>query len=239
MRVDGRKQSDLRKINVTPGYLSHPEGCVLMEMGGTRVICAASIVGSVPPWLEGKGQGWVTAEYAMLPRANKSRKNRESQGRISGRTQEIQRLIGRSLRAVCDLKKLADKTIYLDCDVIEADGGTRTASITGAYIALELACRKLISEGKLAANPIREQVAAISVGMKGGDCLLDLNYPEDSSCDVDMNVVMTGAGDFIEIQGTAEGQTFSRDDQLKMLDVAWDGIQQLLKVQRQIIEQGS
>jgi ribonuclease PH len=227
----------LRPVKMNSDFLLHPEGCCLVEFGNTRVLCTASITDSVPPFLQGSSQGWITSEYAMLPRATHTRKTRESsQGKVSGRTHEIQRLIGRSMRAICDLKKLPGFSIYIDCDVLQADGGTRTASITGAYVALEIACRRLVKQGKLAANPVSDQVTAVSVGMKDGVALLDLNYEEDSGCDVDMNVVMTGSGRYIEIQGTAEHQPFSDAEHQQMLESANSGIRELLAMQREAVK---
>lgn len=236
-RTDGRGLLDLRNIKFTPDFTLHAEGSVLIEVGQTRVLCTASISEGVPPFLEKSNQGWITSEYAMLPRATHTRKARESsQGKVSGRTHEIQRLIGRSLRAVCDLKKLPGYSIYLDCDVLQADGGTRTASVSGACAALEIACRRLVKRGDLAANPLHDQVAAISVGMLDGNCLLDIDYSEDSKCDVDMNVVMTGSGKFVEIQGTAERRPFTLEEQRRMVDAASDGIKKLLQLQRETVE---
>jgi ribonuclease PH len=202
-------------------------------MGGTRVLCTASVEENVPPFLRGKGQGWVTAEYGMLPRATHTRSAREAaKGKQSGRTQEIQRLIGRALRAVVDLPALGERQITLDCDVLQADGGTRCAAITGAWIALQEACAQLVADGRLAATPVRDHVAAVSVGIVGGTPLLDLDYPEDSSCDTDMNVVMTGRGGIVEIQGTAEGEPFSRVQMGRLLDLAESGIARLVEYQQ-------
>src|SRR6266550_4197729 len=203
-RIDNRSQTQLRPVRLTVDYLDYAEGSVLIEAGNTRVLCAASVEEKVPPFLEGKGKGWVTAEYNMLPRATNTRNSRERDGRVSGRTQEIQRLIGRSLRAVVDMGVLGPRTITLDCDVLQADGGTRTAAITGAYVALHRACSLLVQRGTLAAHPVHTAVAAISVGVVKGELLLDLNYVEDSQADVDFNVVMTGQHEFIELQGTGE-----------------------------------
>src|SRR5690348_1549808 len=208
-RIDDRSPSQLRPVRLTVDYLDYAEGSVVIEAGKTRVLCAASIEEKVPTFLEGKGQGWVTAEYSMLPRATHTRSPRERDGRVSGRTQEIQRLIGRSLRAAVDLDKLGPRTITLDCDVLQADGGTRTASITGAYVALHRACSQLINKGLLSVHPVRTAVAAVSVGVVGGDIMLDLCYEEDSRADVDFNVVMTAEHEFIEVQGTGEGGVFS------------------------------
>lgn len=233
MRPSGREPGDLRAIRITPHFTKHAEGSVLVEFGDTRVICTASIEERVPSFMKGKGSGWITAEYGMLPRATHTRGDREAaRGKQSGRTQEIQRLIGRSMRAVFDLSRLGERTIQLDCDVLQADGGTRTASITGAYVAAHDAVTRLIASGKLAQSPITAQVAAISVGISDGVALLDLDYGEDSSCDTDMNVVMTGAGHFVEIQGTAEGVAFSRKEMDAMLSLAEKGIAELMEIQR-------
>lgn len=233
MRTANRQANQLRTVKLTRHYTCHAEGSVLVEFGNTKVICTASIEEKVPPFLKGKGEGWVTAEYGMLPRSTGSRMKRESAaGKQSGRTQEIQRLIGRSLRAVVDLKALGERQITIDCDVIQADGGTRTASITGAFVALTDAINTLISNGKLEQSPIREAVAAVSVGIVGATPLLDLDYIEDSNCETDMNVVMTAAGKFIEIQGTAEGEAFSRQEMNQLLELAETGIQDLLKLQQ-------
>lgn len=233
-RPDKRSYDQIRNTKVTPNISSYAEGSALIEVGGTKVICTATIEERVPPFLRNKGVGWVTAEYAMLPRATSTRTQRETL-RPSGRTQEIQRLIGRSLRAVVDTKKLGERQIFLDCDVIQADGGTRCASITGAYVALALACRKLVKQGILSGSPILSEVAAVSVGIIGGTSVLDLAYVEDSTADVDMNVVCTGAGSFIEIQGTAEREPFSRDQMIEMLALAEKGINDLFAVQRQAL----
>ncbi|KAF0811999.1 Ribonuclease PH [Andreprevotia sp. IGB-42] len=232
MRQSGRTPAQLRPVRLTRNYTCHAEGSVLVEFGNTKVLCTASVEENVPPFLKGKGQGWVTAEYGMLPRSTGSRMKREAaQGKQSGRTQEIQRLIGRSLRAVVDMKALGERQIVLDCDVIQADGGTRTASITGAFVALADAINGLIAAGKLTASPIREHVAAVSVGVVDGVPLLDLDYPEDSACETDMNVVMTAAGHFIEVQGTAEGVPFSRAEMNALLDLADAGIRELITLQ--------
>ena len=212
MRPSQRKADELRPIRITRHYTRHAEGSVLIEFGDTRVLCTASVENNVPPFLRGKGSGWVTAEYGMLPRSTHTRSSREAaKGKQSGRTQEIQRLIGRSLRAVVDLDALGERQITLDCDVLQADGGTRTAAITGACVALHDAIAGLMREGKITTHPLRDFVAAISVGVYQGVPVLDLDYPEDSDCDTDMNVVMTGAGGFVEVQGTAEGAPFSRE----------------------------
>ncbi|OHX12832.1 ribonuclease PH [Chromobacterium sphagni] len=236
MRPSQRNPDAMRVVRLTRGYTKHAEGSVLVEFGDTKVICTASVEETVPSFLKGKGQGWVTAEYGMLPRSTGSRMRRESAaGKQSGRTQEIQRLIGRSLRAVIDLAKLGERQIVIDCDVIQADGGTRTASITGAYVALADAIAGLIRAGKLDASPLRDQVAAISVGIYQGQPVLDLDYPEDSACETDMNVVMTGSGRFVEVQGTAEGEPFSEEEMLAMLALARKGIGELLQLQRQAL----
>ena len=232
----GRAADQLRPISITPHFLPHADGSVLIACGNTKVICTASIDESVPPFLRGKNQGWVTAEYGMLPASTASRMRREAaQGKQSGRTQEIQRLIGRSLRAAVDLSRLGERQILIDCDVIQADGGTRTASITGAYVALHLAIGKLLAAGKLAHNPIREAVAAVSLGIVGGVPLLYLDYPEDSGCDSDINLVMTASGNIIEIQGTAEGAAFSPAALTQLLALGQKGIAELLQHQQAAI----
>ncbi len=232
----GRAPDQLRPISITPHFLPHADGSVLIACGNTKVICTASIDESVPPFLRGKNQGWVTAEYGMLPASTASRMRREAaQGKQSGRTQEIQRLIGRSLRAAVDLSRLGERQILIDCDVIQADGGTRTASITGAYVTLHLAISKLIATGKLTHNPIREAVAAVSLGIVGGVPLLDLDYPEDSGCDSDINLVMTASGNIIEIQGTAEGAAFSPAALTQLLALGQKGIAELLQHQQAAI----
>ena len=232
-RPEQRAPDALRPVRITRNFTMHAEGSVLIEFGHTKVLCTASVEEKVPPHKRGSGEGWVTAEYGMLPRATHTRSDREAaKGKQSGRTQEIQRLIGRSLRAVFDLKALGERTISLDCDVLQADGGTRTASITGAFVATHDAVSGLLAAGKIAASPIRGHVAAISVGMQGGRALLDLEYVEDVACDTDMNVVMTGAGHFVEVQGTAEGEAFSRDDMNAMLALAEKGIGELVQQQR-------
>ena len=228
----GRAADALRPVTITRAFTMHAEGSVLIEFGNTKVLCTASVEERVPPHKRGSGEGWVTAEYGMLPRATHTRSDREAaRGKQSGRTQEIQRLIGRSLRAVFDLTKLGERTIHLDCDVLQADGGTRTAAITGAFVAAQDAVDKLLSAGKLAASPITGHVAAISVGIVGGVPLLDLEYTEDVSCDTDMNVVMTGAGNFVEVQGTAEGVAFSRKEMDQLLALAEKGIDELITLQ--------
>jgi ribonuclease PH len=236
VRTDGRNANDLRAVRLTTDYLPYAEGSALIEMGNTRVICTASVEDRVPPFLRNKGQGWVTAEYSMLPRATAQRTARETgRGGPSGRTHEIQRLIGRSLRAVIDMTRIGERTIAIDCDVIQADGGTRTAAITGAYIALELACRKLLRNGQIRRSPLLDQVAAVSVGIVEGVPLLDLKYDEDSRAEVDMNVVCTGDGRFIEVQGTAERAPFSRAEMDQLLDLAGEGIQKLIQMQKDAI----
>ena len=234
MRAGGRKAGDLRKIRVTTGLQKHAEGSVLYELGETKVVCAASVEDRVPPFLRGTGKGWVTAEYAMLPRATNTRTQREGRaGKIQGRTQEIQRLIGRSLRSVVDQVALGERTITIDCDVLQADGGTRTASINGAWIALWQACSRLVDRGVIPGNPVREPVAAVSVGLFGGRTLVDLDYAEDSNAQVDMNIVMTGSGNLIEIQGTAEGAPFTREQMDRMLEAAVRAGKRILQIQKQ------
>ncbi len=236
MRPSGRSPDQLRDIKFTCHYTKHAEGSVLVEFGDTRVLCTASIDNNVPRFLKGKGQGWVTAEYGMLPRSTHSRMGREaSRGKQGGRTLEIQRLIGRSLRAAIDLSALGENTITLDCDVIQADGGTRTASITGGFVALSLAIQHLLDQKKIKKNPLHGQLASVSVGIYNGVPVLDLDYAEDSEAETDMNVVMNDAGAFIEVQGTAEGHAFRRDELNQMLDLADHGIQILLEKQRQAL----
>ena len=233
MRPSGRQPDQLRPLTITRGFTMHAEGSVLVAFGNTKVLCTASIEESVPGFLKGKGRGWVTAEYGMLPRSTHTRTAREAaKGKQSGRTQEIQRLIGRSLRAVTDLKALGERQVTLDCDVLQADGGTRCASITGACVALHDACNKLVAQGKLAASPMRDFIAAVSVGIFEGTPVLDLDYDEDSSCDTDMNVVMTGSGGLVEVQGTAEGAPFSRAEMEALLDLATAGIGQIVAAQK-------
>jgi ribonuclease PH len=233
VRPSQRRPDELRAIRITRNFTCHAEGSVLIEFGATKVLCTASVLEKQPPHLRGTERGWVTAEYGMLPRSTNTRTDREAaRGKQSGRTQEIQRLIGRSLRAVVDLDKLGPRTIHLDCDVLQADGGTRTASITGAFVALTDAVNFLIREKRLAATPVREAVAAVSVGVYQGLPVLDLDYAEDSDCDTDMNVVMTEAGGIIEVQGTAEGAPFSRAEMQSMLDLAQHGITRLIDAQR-------
>ncbi len=232
-RSGARAANALRGVRITRHYTAYAEGSVLIECGGTKVLCTASVEEKVPGHKKGSGEGWVTAEYGMLPRATHTRGDREAaRGKQSGRTQEIQRLIGRSLRAVFDLKKLGERTITIDCDVIQADGGTRTASITGAFVAAQDAVNTLMAAGKLQQSPISDHVAAISVGIVNGTPLLDLEYTEDSSCGTDMNVVMTGAGQFVEVQGTAEGAAFSRLEMNALLDLAAKGIKELVVMQK-------
>jgi ribonuclease PH len=232
IREGGRAFDQLRDVRIARNYTMHAEGSVLVEFGRTKVLCTASVEERVPPHKRGSGEGWVTAEYGMLPRATHSRNDREAaRGKQSGRTQEIQRLIGRSLRAVFDLAKLGERTITLDCDVLQADGGTRTAAITGAYVAAHDAVQTLLQQGRIAQTPLTGQVAAVSVGIVQGVALLDLQYTEDSACDTDMNVVMTGAGHFIEVQGTAEGVAFSRREMDALLGLAEQGIGQLVQLQ--------
>jgi ribonuclease PH len=236
MRPSGRAPEDLRNIVIKRNYTRHAEGSVLICCGDTQVLCTASVEERVPPFLRGKGEGWVTAEYGMLPRSTGSRMSREaSRGKQGGRTLEIQRLIGRSLRAVVDRAALGERTITLDCDVLQADGGTRTASITGAYVALVDACRWLMSRGLIKVNPVHGQVAAVSVGILGDTPVLDLDYPEDSAAETDLNVVMNDGGAFIEIQGTAEGHAFRRDELDAMLGLAELGISQLIEYQDQAL----
>ena len=231
-RHDNRAPDSLRPVTITRGYTKHAEGSVLIEFGDTKVLCTASVLHKVPPHKKGSGEGWVTAEYGMLPRSTHTRSDREAaRGKQSGRTQEIQRLIGRALRSVVDLSKLGERTIQIDCDVIQADGGTRTASITGAYVALADAVAWLHAQGKITQSPIIDSVAAISVGVVGGVPMLDLDYNEDSNCDTDMNVVMTGKGGFVEIQGTAEGVPFSSEELNALLALAQKGIAQLGQLQ--------
>src|SRR5947207_9350822 len=234
-RIDQRARTQLRPVHLIADFLDYAEGSVLVEAGKTRVLCAASVEEKVHPFLEGKGQGWVTAEYDMLPRATNTRNARERSGRISGRTQEIQRLIGRSLRAAVDMQVLGERTITVDCDVLQADGGTRTASITGAYVALHRACSLLVKRGLLAVHPVRTAVAATSAGVVAGEILLDLCYDEDSRAEVDFNVVMTAEHEFIEVQGTGEGGTFSRASMNQLIDLAEAGITELLAIQRQYV----
>ncbi|MBF0274375.1 MAG: ribonuclease PH [Nitrospinae bacterium] len=236
MRIDERKNDELRKITVVKNYLPHAEGSVLICFGNTHVVCAASVEEKVPPFQKAKAEGWVTAEYGMLPRSTGTRMRREvSAGKPSGRTQEIQRLIGRSLRGVTNLKKLGERQITIDCDVIRADGGTRTASISGGFIALALAIEKLMQEEKIKENPLISYVGAISAGIWNGQPLLDLNYHEDSSAEVDFNVIMNEKGEYIEIQGTAEGVPFNKEQRNSMLDLSEKGIKEIIQTQKEII----
>ncbi len=236
MRTDGRKANEIRRVKIVRNFIKHAEGSSLIEVGDTRVICTATVEETVPPFLRGKGEGWVTAEYSMIPRSARSRIVRESsRGKIGGRTHEIQRLIGRALRTVVDLKSLGERTVWIDCDVIQADGGTRTASITGACIALYDAFRFMKKEKVIENIPLKDFVAATSVGMVNGKILLDLNYEEDSKADVDMNIVMTGSGRFIEIQGTAERVPFSEEDSASLIKLATKGIRELIKIQKSLV----
>ena len=235
-REDGRAENQLRKIKITRDFNLYAEGSVLIEFGNTKVICTASVSEKVPPFLKGQGKGWITAEYSMIPRATGERNQRESaKGKLSGRTMEIQRLIGRALRTAIDLDKLGERTVTIDCDVIQADGGTRTTSISGGYIALALAMKKLVNEGILAENPIISNVAAISVGIVGGTPMLDLKYSEDSAAEVDMNVVMNGEGRFVEVQGTGEEATYTRAELNELLDLAEAGINEIIELQNKVI----
>jgi len=236
-RPDGRAVDQLRPVALRTGFTRHAEGSVYIQMGDTHVLCNASVLEDVPAFLRGRGQGWITAEYGMLPRATHTRGEREAaRGKQSGRTQEIQRLIGRSLRAAFDLNTLGERTLHVDCDVLQADGGTRCASITGAWVAARLALRGMQRSGLIATDPVVEQVAAVSVGVVQGRAVLDLNYAEDAACDTDMNVVMTRAGNFIEVQGTAEGRAFARSTLDQLLDLAHNGIQTLAQWQRQALD---
>ena len=235
-RSDNRTPEQMRPVNIIPDFISTAEGSVLIEIGNTRVICTASVEESVPNWMRNSGKGWVTSEYAMLPRSTLTRTPRESaRGRIGGRTHEIQRLIGRALRGVVDLKQLGERTLWIDCDVIQADGGTRTASITGAFIALGLAMQKLVEAGTLSAAPLRDYIAAISVGIVDGEILLDLNYEEDSRAEVDMNFVMTGSRKMVEVQATAEQRPFDDEQLRKMLDFARKGVESLVAKQQAVL----
>lgn len=236
MRSDGRKPNQLRPLTITPSYIKTADGSVLIEMGDTRVICTAKLEERVPPFLRNSGKGWITAEYGMLPGSSQQRIGRESsRGKVGGRTHEIQRLIGRSLRSVADLKSLGERSVWIDCDVIQADGGTRTASITGAYIALMEAVRAWRERGILTADPVQDAVAAVSIGIVDGKILLDLCYEEDSKADVDMNFVMTGTGKFIEVQGTAESAPFTKKQMERMAEIAHQGIKELLQAQKKVI----
>lgn len=236
MRTDGRQQSQLRPVTITTGVNKYAEGSVLIEFGDTKVVCTASVEERVPPFMKGQGKGWITAEYSMLPRATHSRNHRESaRGKLTGRTMEIQRLIGRALRSIVDLQALGERTITLDCDVLQADGGTRTTSITGSFIALCLAVNKLSKTVQFAKYPITDYLASVSVGVIQEKALLDLNYDEDSKAKVDMNVVMTGSGKFVEVQGTGEEAPFTRDELNQLLELAEGGIQQLIGKQREAL----
>ncbi len=237
MRNDGRLPADLRPVSIIRNYIKHAEGSVLISFGDTKVICTASVEESVPPFLRGKGTGWVTAEYSMLPRATHTRSPREAaKGKVGGRTHEIQRLIGRSLRAVTDMKLLGERSIHIDCDVIQADGGTRTAAITGSYVALFDAVTGLLQRGKISTFPLREAVAAVSVGIVGGELLLDLNYPEDSGAQVDMNFVMTSSDRFVEVQGTAETEPFTLAQMDALRESAMAGIRRLFALQQEVLK---
>jgi ribonuclease PH len=236
MRKDGRKPTQLRSLTITPSYIKSADGSVLIEMGDTKVICTAKLEERVPPFLRNSGKGWITAEYGMLPGSSQQRIGRDSsRGKIGGRTHEIQRLIGRSLRAIADLKSFGERTVWIDCDVIQADGGTRTASITGAYVALMEAARNWRERGVMDVEPIKDSVAAVSVGIVSGKILLDLCYEEDSKADVDMNFVMTGSRKFIEVQGTAESSPFTKKQMERMAEIAQQGITELLKAQKKVI----
>jgi len=236
MRTDGRKPRQLRPLTITPGYLKTADGSVLIEVGDTKVICTAKLEERVPQFLRNSGKGWITAEYGMLPGSSQVRIGREaSRGKIGGRTHEIQRLVGRSLRAIADLKRLGEKTIWVDCDVIQADGGTRTASITGGYVALREAVAAWLTKGIFPGDPIKDSVAAVSVGIIDGRVLLDLSYEEDSRADVDMNFVMTGSGKFVEVQGTAESVPFTSKQMERMTEIAQEGIRELLKAQKKVL----
>lgn len=239
-RVDGRENNEMRSIKITRNYLMHAEGSVLIEFGNTKVICTASIEDKVPPFLKGTGEGWITSEYGMLPRSTQTRKPRDSsKGKVDGRTMEIQRLIGRALRSVVDLKKIGERTIWIDCDVIQADGGTRTASVTGAFVALVDAVNKLNEIEAFEVYPIKSYVAAISVGISGEEVILDLCYEEDSSAKVDMNVIMTDKGQFVEIQGTGEERPFTKDEMARMMELAENGINRLIDLQREALGDGA
>ena len=236
MRTDGRKPRQLRPLTITPGYLKTADGSVLIEVGDTKVICTAKLEDRVPQFMRNSGKGWITAEYGMLPGSSQVRIGREaSRGKVGGRTHEIQRLVGRSLRAIADLKRLGERTIWIDCDVIQADGGTRTASITGAYVALREAVAAWLTKGILVGDPIKDSVAAVSVGIIDGKVLLDLSYEEDSRADVDMNFVMTGSGKFVEVQGTAESAPFTGKQMERMTEIAQEGIRELLKAQKKVL----
>ena len=235
-RFDGRANNELRPIEFVRDYTQMADGSVLVSFGNTKVLCTVSIDSDVPRWMRGRGTGWVTAEYSMLPGSSPERVRREAaKGKQSGRTQEIQRLIGRSLRAVCDMKLLGERQVVVDCDVLQADGGTRTASICGGYVALHDGLQRLVQTGELKTHPLTTECAAISVGIVGGKAVLDLPYPEDSTAETDMNVVMNGSGEFIEVQGTAEGQTFSRNQLNELLDLAADGVAEITSLQRSVL----
>ena len=238
MRIDGREWNELRPVQMKPGFVDYPEGSVLIEMGGTRVLCNATVEDSVPAWRRGSGTGWITAEYALLPRSTHQRTRRETRG-LGGRTQEIRRLIGRSLRSGADLARLGERTVILDCDVLQADGGTRTAAITGAYVALALALKRLEEQGELPPDVLVSQVAAISLGLVDGHLLLDLCYDEDFAATADFNIVMMGDGRLVEVQGTAEGESFTRDAVDAVLDLAWRGIRELLALQQEVLNSAS
>jgi ribonuclease PH len=236
IRVDGRRADELRPVTIHRSFIKHAEGSVLIEMGGTKVICTVSVEEKVPPFLRGQNRGWVTAEYAMIPRSTPERVPREAtKGRQGGRTLEIQRLIGRSLRAVTDMDQLGERTFWIDCDVIQADGGTRTASITGAFVALADAIAVVRQKGLLKKNPLKDYLAAVSVGKVGGELLADLSYAEDCLADVDLNLIMTGKGEFVEVQGTAERSPFSHAELGKFLELGWQGITSLVKLQRELL----
>jgi len=236
MRSDERESNQLRNVQITTDYIKHAEGSVLIEVGDTKVICTATIEERVPPFMRGEGKGWITAEYSMIPRATNTRNPREStKGKVSGRTMEISRLIGRALRSVVNLEALGERTIWIDCDVIQADGGTRTASITGAFVAMVDACYKLLTDGKISSMPIETYIAATSVGIIEAEPRLDLNYEEDSQAKVDMNVVMTGEGKYVEIQGTGEDSPFAEEELTQLLQLAKQGIQQLIVIQKEVL----
>lgn len=236
MRLDGRNPRQLRPLTITPSYIKTADGSVLIEIGDTKVICTAKLEDRAPQFLRNTGKGWITAEYGMLPGSSQARIGRESsRGKIGGRTHEIQRLIGRSLRAIANLKNLGERTVWIDCDVIQADGGTRTASITGAYVALVEAVRVWLKGGIITSDPIEDSVAAVSIGVVDGKVLLDLSYQEDSHAEVDMNFVMTGSGRFVEVQGTAESAPFTKKQMERMADIAQDGIREILKLQRKVL----
>ena len=237
MRQDGRRNDELRKLRITKDYIKYAEGSCLIELGDTKVITTATIENTVPPFLKGKGTGWITAEYGMIPRSCKTRVQREaSKGRLGGRTMEIQRLIGRSMRSVADMSKMGERTIWVDCDVIQADGGTRCASITGSFVSVLLALGKMREEELIKEIPVSDYVAAVSVGMLGGKPLLDLDYGEDSTADVDMNIIMTGTGKFVEIQGTAEKEPFKKEDMNKLIALAKKGIDELIAAQKKVLK---